>query len=194
MGGMGVRLDPHALSCLPDARLHECDIHRAAMCGPNDREDQEMSPNHKSKFVHALPADLPYGWAWPARPSTRGYWMMTYQYPNGYTANRAVHLCVAEYEGIPLIGCHWCGDTRLSTEYVIDHVDGDKGNNLPYNLVRSCNSCNRLKGAQWWGPGYMTRTQYERSDHADTHTCVDRRMCDMGVSDGDEEDACAGLP
>ncbi len=120
--------------------------------------------------------------------------MLTYQYPDGYTANRAVHLCVAEYMGIPVTGCHWCGDTRLATEYVIDHVDGDKANNLPYNLVRACNSCNRRKGAQWWGPGYMTRTQYERSAHEQAHTCEDRRMCDMGVescvSDGGEEHTC----
>ncbi len=120
--------------------------------------------------------------------------MLTYQCPDGYTANRAVHLCVAEYMGIPVTGCHWCGDTRLATEYVIDHVDGDKANNLPYNLVRACNSCNRRKGAQWWGPGYMTRTQYERSAHEQAHTCEDRRMCDMGVescvSDGGEEHTC----
>jgi len=46
--------------------------------------------------------------------------------------------------------CHWCGMTvSWDKAYplhldglVVDHLDGDKGNNDPSNLVPSCNRCN----------------------------------------------------
>lgn len=133
-----------------------------------------------NRLRHSLPAELPDGWSWPARPSKRGYWMLTWRDGDGRPRTRALHLCVAEVERIPEYTCYWCGDTRMTTKYVIDHVDGDKGNCLPDNLVRACNSCNRLKGLDYWGPGVAQ--EYV------THTCVDRRMCDL-VSDGDDANA-----
>ena len=130
-----------------------------------------MTPTHTLR--HALPADLPAGWSWPARPSKRGYWVLTYDYGDREN-DRALHLCVAEVEGIDGEPCWWCG-TVTAARYVIDHVDGDKSNNLPSNLVRACNSCNRRKGAQYWGHGPTWV--------GEVHRCVDRRMCDMGVSE-----------
>ena len=98
--------------------------------------------------------------------------MLSYDYGDGVKNNRALHLCVAEVQGLPM-KCYWCGDDTVGTKYVVDHVDGDKENNLPDNIVRSCNSCNRRKGADYWGPGVAQ--DYE------THTCTDRRMCCMGI-------------
>lgn len=49
--------------------------------------------------------------------------------------------------------CHWCGTTvdwdatypeRLDA-LVVDHLDDDKTNNVPINLVPSCNPCNTLR-------------------------------------------------
>lgn len=51
--------------------------------------------------------------------------------------------------------CHWCG-LMLSwdetypesmTALVTDHLDGDKVNNDPDNLVPACNPCNMLRRA-----------------------------------------------
>lgn len=68
--------------------------------------------------------------------------------------------------------CHWC--SRAVQWYVdgrkrhdnltVDHLDGDKDNNAPANLVPSCQRCNvkritqerstALRTAGWWsGPG-----------------------------------------
>lgn len=60
--------------------------------------------------------------------------------------------------------CHWCGEPvewragRLAKgALVVDHVDHDKLNNSPENLVPSCNPCNchRVRGEEWepWTPG-----------------------------------------
>lgn len=60
--------------------------------------------------------------------------------------------------------CHWCGrqvEWRTGSEavsaLVVDHLDHDKLNNDPSNLVPACNACNgkRLKGENWtpWAPG-----------------------------------------
>lgn len=60
--------------------------------------------------------------------------------------------------------CHWCGEWvewiagRLRKgALVVDHLDHDKDNNSPENLVPSCNACNahRLRGEAWdaWTPG-----------------------------------------
>jgi hypothetical protein len=60
--------------------------------------------------------------------------------------------------------CHWCGEPvewRVGRptigSLVVDHVDHDKLNNAPENLVPSCNPCNghRQRGDAWepWVPG-----------------------------------------
>jgi hypothetical protein len=60
--------------------------------------------------------------------------------------------------------CHWCGELvqwiagRIRKgALIVDHLDHDKDNNSPDNLVPSCNACNahRLSGETWdaWIPG-----------------------------------------
>lgn len=49
--------------------------------------------------------------------------------------------------------CHWCGRSvtwgkRGSDMLQVDHIDGDKGNNTPGNLVPSCPNCNLSRGQQ----------------------------------------------
>jgi hypothetical protein len=48
---------------------------------------------------------------------------------------------------------------------VIDHVDADKSNNHPSNLVRACQKCNLVKGADWWGVGYAEPRLYRMPVH-----------------------------
>lgn len=60
----------------------------------------------------------------------------------------AEHRVVAfdAYAGI-CPNCFWC-DTNLSwDDAVVDHLDENKQNNVPRNLVVSCNRCNRSRGA-----------------------------------------------
>lgn len=55
--------------------------------------------------------------------------------------------------------CHWCGKNVYwikadvgfdgSSYLVVDHLDGDKTNNQPGNLVPSCNGCNSLRQRGW---------------------------------------------
>ena len=104
--------------------------------------------------------------------------MLTWRGADGWR-NRELHLCVAEVEGIPTDECWWCGRT-VGVRWVVDHVDGDVENNLPYNLVRSCSGCNLHKGSNWRGHGYMTAHEYALSGQG-VHVCADRRMCEMGI-------------
>lgn len=54
--------------------------------------------------------------------------------------------------------CHWCGRPvswelsypKDSGALVSDHLDGDKANNDPSNLMPACGSCNLLRGFPWW--------------------------------------------
>jgi hypothetical protein len=43
--------------------------------------------------------------------------------------------------------CHWCGVSLEWDAICIDHLNEDKGDNRPENLVISCNRCNRARGA-----------------------------------------------
>lgn len=42
--------------------------------------------------------------------------------------------------------CHWCGKTLTWVNLKADHLDGDRLNNDPANLVPSCNGCNIKRG------------------------------------------------
>jgi len=49
--------------------------------------------------------------------------------------------------------CHWCkaivtwGEASAASRLNVDHLDGDKLNNDPANLVPSCMDCNTKRGA-----------------------------------------------
>jgi len=43
--------------------------------------------------------------------------------------------------------CFWCGVTLEWPEAVVDHLNEDKQDNRPENLVVACNNCNRARGA-----------------------------------------------
>jgi hypothetical protein len=52
--------------------------------------------------------------------------------------------------------CHWCGKTvawgyHVSTDtLVVDHLDEDRANNAPENLVPSCSRCNTSRSRWGW--------------------------------------------
>jgi hypothetical protein len=46
----------------------------------------------------------------------------------------------------PLI-CFWCEETLTWKNVKIDHLNNNKSDNQPSNLVASCNDCNRARGA-----------------------------------------------
>lgn len=43
--------------------------------------------------------------------------------------------------------CHWCGRELEWSQIAVDHLDENKKNNAPENLVVSCTYCNRQRGA-----------------------------------------------
>lgn len=43
--------------------------------------------------------------------------------------------------------CYWCAQPLDWKDIVVDHLDEVKGNNGHANIVASCNSCNRARGA-----------------------------------------------
>ena len=51
--------------------------------------------------------------------------------------------------------CHWCSAPVAwepgitGTSLIADHLDADRGNNAPGNLVPSCNPCNVRRSSRW---------------------------------------------
>lgn len=43
--------------------------------------------------------------------------------------------------------CHWCGQSLEWPEAVIDHLNEEKADNTPDNLVVACSPCNRARGS-----------------------------------------------
>lgn len=80
--------------------------------------------------------------------------------------------------------CYWCGTSLEWPSAVIDHLDENKENNAPTNLVVACNDCNRSRGAilpfiKRMKPGSLTTfimaaIQYNTKCH-DEGKLVDRR-------------------
>ena len=42
--------------------------------------------------------------------------------------------------------CHWCGVVQDWLDLVVDHLNEQKADNRPENLVAACNPCNRMRG------------------------------------------------
>ena len=66
--------------------------------------------------------------------------------------------------------CHWCGHLLvwmhgLSAESLqVDHLDEDRANNDPTNLVPSCHTCNKLRSRPKGAGGYCSmRCVYQRN-------------------------------
>lgn len=75
--------------------------------------------------------------------------------------HRAVLFAKHRYgaEGCP--SCYWCGQILVWKTLVVDHLNEDKMDNRPENLVPSCNRCNRARGA------FLTMTRRVRLDRLD---------------------------
>lgn len=56
------------------------------------------------------------------------------------------HVAYVEHKG-QCPGCFWCGVELEWKTAVVDHLDEQKANNTPSNLVVSCNDCNRARGS-----------------------------------------------
>ncbi len=79
-----------------------------------------------------------------------------YQHPGALSCGitRYHRIVLWDKIGPGVHACHWCGKdvywehsftTDWHTTLVVDHVDWDKNNNDPDNLVPSCNDCNVSK-------------------------------------------------
>lgn len=62
-------------------------------------------------------------------------------------------------EGCP--PCYWCAATLTWKTLVVDHLNEQKMDNRPENLVPACNRCNRARGA------FLTMTKRVRLDRLD---------------------------
>lgn len=57
--------------------------------------------------------------------------------------------------------CHWCGIDLAWESAVVDHLNEDRADNRPENLVVACSSCNRVRGVI---PSFVRRMLPERLD------------------------------
>lgn len=64
---------------------------------------------------------------------------------NGWASEHRI-VAYQKYNGSLEIGCHWCGKHIDWSTGVVDHINNDKVDNRPENLVVTCNTCNRLRG------------------------------------------------
>lgn len=58
----------------------------------------------------------------------------------------AHRLAFYEANGEGPFSCHWCGVRVTWADMHVDHLDDDKKNNDPRNLVSSCPVCNQQRG------------------------------------------------
>jgi predicted nucleic acid-binding Zn ribbon protein len=84
------------------------------------------------------------------RYKTRGYFkLLRPSHPladkYGYVLeHRAV---VYEATGATCPDCYWCGVALVWAQVSVDHLNEDKADNRPENLVVSCCDCNRMRGS-----------------------------------------------
>ncbi len=101
---------------------------------------------------HDLPTTLlPIPWDWPAKKRANGWWYLRY----GSTERPLHRLAFTvkhgfQYDAIDKsFPCHHCGKQVIwGRNLQVDHLDGDKDNNMSENLVPSCAGCNWRKGAK----------------------------------------------
>lgn len=62
----------------------------------------------------------------------------------------------------PSTSCHWCGAVLVGWRaIVVDHLNEQKADNRPENVVPTCNRCNRARGAM---VGFISRLRPDRID------------------------------
>lgn len=101
------------------------------------------------ELQHDLPSELPDPWSWPARQRKDGWWYLRY----GSTERPLHRLAFLVYHGDRLDWtCVHCAAPVVfggegAEQLQVDHLSGDKNDCRKANLVPSCRSCNRRKGA-----------------------------------------------
>lgn len=88
------------------------------------------------------------------RPHSEGYVMVpAHGHPisqkNGWAFEHRLVLYSSLGEGVH--ACYWCKEevewkAKGQRKLVVDHLDGNKSNNMRENLVASCNKCNATRG------------------------------------------------
>lgn len=140
-----------AADCTSKARTREgrlCEMHyyRQYRTGALDLRGREPKSGIRATIGTAKPSGVTitsHGYAWtyaPAHPVA------------GSSGALYVHRAVL-YDAIGPGShpCYWCKATitwsaKGKEKLVVDHLDGDKLNNAPSNLVPSCHRCNSTRG------------------------------------------------
>lgn len=104
----------------------------------------QMSEARKGKFRVTSPAQGSY-------ITASGYVALTMQYEHPLAVGNSEvleHRAVLYSEiGPGSHNCHWCGiQVSWGCGLVVDHLNGDRVDNTPENLVPSCDSCNLVRG------------------------------------------------
>lgn len=119
---------------------------------------RRRSQEHRQKLADVLRGQ------WNGHPATGSYYQDGYRYLTGQQDHPLASSsdCVAEHRVVlyEKIGpgphpCHWCGGLLGwggKSGINVDHLDNDKLNNDPDNLVPSCGNCNRQRGLMRWRP------------------------------------------
>lgn len=77
-----------------------------------------------------------------------GYWLLLEKtHPLATKAGYVYEHRVVAYTkyGPGPLPCHWCGKSLQWQEIEVDHVDWERANNHPDNLVASCPQCNAAR-------------------------------------------------